>query len=93
MYAHSKASCAEIKRGGGCRGLDPLPENHKAIWFLRNTSPDPLKNHKATKSAFNVGQTWARQRNAMLLFIMDMQVENVSILGNPDVTQSVTLHS
>ena len=79
-------------RGGGAGVWTPT-KNHKVIWFLRNTSPDPLKNHKATKSAFNVGQTWARQRNAMLLFIMDMQVENVPILGNPGVTQSVTLHS
>ena len=28
---------------------------HKNIGFPRNTGPDPLKNHKATKPAFNVG--------------------------------------
>ena len=39
-------------QGGG--GLDP-PENHKNIGFLSGTGPGPLKNHKATKPAFNVG--------------------------------------
>ena len=28
-------------------------ENHNAIGFLINTGPDPIKNHKATKPAFN----------------------------------------
>ena len=45
---------------GGSRGgtgvRTPLPlKYHKNIGFLNNTSPDPLKNHKATKPAFNVG--------------------------------------
>ena len=33
--------------GGGGRGPDPPPplKNHKNIGFLRNTGPDPLKNH------------------------------------------------
>ena len=30
--------------------------------FLSNTGPDPLKNHKATKPAFSVGPSMARQR-------------------------------
>ena len=30
-------------RGGG--GPDPLLKNHKAIGFLSNTAPDPLKDH------------------------------------------------
>ena len=42
-------------RGGG---------GHKNIGFLSNTSPDPLKNDKAIKPAFNVGPSSARQRNA-----------------------------
>ena len=43
-------------RGGGQRSGPPLsPENHKNIGLLSNTGPDPLKNHKATKPAFNVG--------------------------------------
>ena len=41
--------------GGGAGGLDPLLKNHKNIEFLSNTGPDPLKNHKATKPAINVG--------------------------------------
>ena len=28
-------------------------KDHKNIEFLSNTGPDPLKNHKATKPAFN----------------------------------------
>ena len=47
------------KRGTFTGGQDPLPppkKNHKAvIAFLSNTDPLPLKNHKATKTAFNVG--------------------------------------
>ena len=49
-------------RGAG--GLDP-PEKLQNIGFLCNTGPDPLKNHKATKPAFNVGPSSARQRNAI----------------------------
>ena len=41
----------------------PSMKNNKNIGFLRNTSPDPLKNRKATKPA-NVGPSLARQRNA-----------------------------
>ena len=51
-----------IQRGD--RGSGPLLKNHKNIGFLGNTGPDPQKNHKATKPAFNVGQTPARQQNA-----------------------------
>ena len=35
--------------------------------FLCNTGPDPLKKRKATKPAFNVGPSSARQRNAILM--------------------------
>ena len=44
-------------RGGGEGG----DENHKNIGFLGNTGLDPLKNHKATKPAFNVEPSSARQ--------------------------------
>ena len=38
----------------GARGPDPPPlKKHKNIEFLSNAGPDPLKNHKATKPAFN----------------------------------------
>ena len=41
--------------GGGGQGVRTPLENHKKIGFLRSTGLDPFKNHKATKSAFNVG--------------------------------------
>ena len=50
---------------GGTGGLDPPLENHKNIGFLSNTGLDPLKNHKATKPAFNFGPLSACQRNAI----------------------------
>ena len=55
---------AWIQRGLG-QGVrtPPPPENHKNEGFLSNTGPDPLANHKATKPAFNVGPSSARQRN------------------------------
>ena len=50
----------------GDRGSDPHPlENHNHIGFLSNTGTDPFKNHKATKPAFNVWPSSARQRNAI----------------------------
>ena len=55
---------------GGVAGYpDPPPpplENHKNIvGFLSNTGLDTLKNHKATKPAFNGEPPSARQRNAI----------------------------
>ena len=38
----------------GAGGPDP-PENSKICFFFSNTGPDPMKNHKATKPAFDVG--------------------------------------
>ena len=37
---------------------------NKSIGFLSNTGPDPLKNQKATKPAFNVGSISAHQRKS-----------------------------
>ena len=51
----------------GDRGSGPTLKNYKIIGFPSNTGPDPLKNHKATKPAFNVGPSSARQRNAILM--------------------------
>ena len=49
---------------GGDRGYAPHPlKNHQNIGFLSNTGPDPLKNSKAIKPAFNVWSSSARQRN------------------------------
>ena len=56
---------------GGSRGVkggpDPPPplRNHKNIGFLSNTDPDLLENLIATKSAFNVGLSSARQRSTI----------------------------
>ena len=55
---------ARTHRGWGQGSGHPL-KNHKNIGFLSNTSPDPLKNCKATKPAFNVGPSSALQRNAI----------------------------
>ena len=52
-------------RGGGGRGPDTLPEKSKKIGFFGNTGVVPLKNHKATKPAFNIGPSSARKRNAI----------------------------
>ena len=49
----------------GGQGVGTPLENHKNIGFLSNTGPDSFKNHKATKPAFNVGLSLARQRNAI----------------------------
>ena len=50
---------------GGTGGLHPPLENYKNIGFLSNTGPDLLKNHKATKPAFNVGPSSACHQNAI----------------------------
>ena len=42
----------------GVRTLPPPPpnlKNHKALDFLSNTGHAPLKNHKASKPAFDIG--------------------------------------
>ena len=46
-----------IQRGdAGGPNLPPPPlKITKNIGFICDTGPDPLKNHKATKPAFNVG--------------------------------------
>ena len=49
----------------GGQGVRTPPENHKNIGFLSNTGLDPLINHNATKPAFHVGPTSARQRNTI----------------------------
>ena len=52
-------SCADPEDGGGGggggRGSGPTLKNHKNIGFLSNTGPGPLKYHRATKPAFNIG--------------------------------------
>ena len=47
-----------MQRGQGVQ--TPL-KSHNTIGFPSNTGPDPQKNHKVTKSAFNVGPSYVRQ--------------------------------
>ena len=47
----SHSACADPEGGGGVDSGSGTPlNNHKAIGFLSNTVPDPLKNHKGTTS-------------------------------------------
>ena len=50
---------------GGQRVRTPLKNHKNYIGFVRNTGPDPLTNHKASKPAFNVRPLSAHQRNAI----------------------------
>ena len=70
LYTVSALGCHATWAGpeGGELVRTPLPphaENHKNIGYLCNTGPDPLKNHKATKPAFNVRPSSACQRSAI----------------------------
>ena len=50
----------------GGRGSGKIfPEQSQNIVSLCNTGPDSLKNHKATKQAFNIRPASARQENAI----------------------------
>ena len=51
--------------GGGGQGVRTRPPPEKFIGLHSNTGPDLPENHKATEPAFNVGQSVARQRNAI----------------------------
>ena len=51
--------------GGGGQGVRTHCKLKKNKGFLSNAGPDPLKKHTASKPTFNVGQSWARQRNAI----------------------------
>ena len=44
---------------GGDRGSGHPLKNHKNIEFLSDTGPDPMKNQRAIKPAFNVGPLMA----------------------------------
>ena len=49
----------------GRQGFQIPLKYHTNIGFHSNTGPDPPENHKATKQAFNVGPSSARQQNAI----------------------------
>ena len=53
---------AQIQRGD--RGSGPL-KNYKNVGLPSNMGTDSLANHKATKPAFNVGQSTERMRNGV----------------------------
>ena len=58
---------------GGAGGPDPLPlVNHKARGFLSNSCPDPLENHKATRSA---------QSEAIIVPAPNRHLNGVSLAG------------
>ena len=46
---------------GGEQGVWTPLINHKAFGFLSNTGPDPLKNQRLTKPAFDLRLSAARQ--------------------------------
>ena len=56
--------CADPEGGTGGSGPPPPHRKIQNKGFLINTGPDPLKNHKATKPAFNDVPSSARQRRA-----------------------------
>ena len=64
---------ADPEGGQGVRTPSPekitknigLLSKKKGERLLSNTGPDPLKNHKTTEQALNVGPSSARQRNAI----------------------------
>ena len=62
VYVHVR-----VQRGGVPGVRTPLLKNNKNKGFLSNSGPDPLKNYEATKPAFNVGPSSARQRNAIYM--------------------------
>ena len=54
LYGKKKSTSGVDPKGD--RGFVPHPsQNHNNICFLNKTSPDRLKNHKATKPEFNIG--------------------------------------
>ena len=55
QYSYVWCHFADPEVGGqGSRPTPPL-RNHKGMGFLSKNGPDPLSNHKGTKTAFNVG--------------------------------------
>ena len=55
LIAHAWADSEELGPGAGSPS-----EKSQNIGFLSNTGRDPLKYHKASKPAFNVGSSSAR---------------------------------
>ena len=72
--------------------MGPDLKNHKNIGFSSNTGPGPLKHRKATKPAFNVGPSSARQRNVMAFRWRADDVPLIVVLGSslPSSTKKTT---
>ena len=64
LYTRKRNAPVWADPEGGQGSSFPL-KNHKNKGFLSNAVPDRLKKHKATKPAFIVGPSLARQRNAI----------------------------
>ena len=63
----------------GTGGPDrPTLKNHKNIGFLSNTGPDPLKNHKAAKPAFNVGPSLANDGPLIVVHVFESYLPSSS---------------
>ena len=63
---HCTVSCnTTVRRSRGGQGVrtrpPPPPGNNQNLGLLSNTGPDPLKDYKGAKPAFNVGPSSARQ--------------------------------
>ena len=54
--------------GGGVAGVR-TPENHRAIGFLSNTGPDPLRTSKLPGQNSMFGQSSGHQRNAITMVL------------------------
>ena len=83
---------------GGTGGPDFLPEKSQKYKVSQQNWSDPLKNHKATKPAFNVGPSLPRQQSAMLLlpaysdiYILSKK-KNVFKVGPPRTKLSGSTH-
>ena len=68
MFQSSGILHERIQKWG--QGPRPTPWTiSKLMWFLSNTSPDLMENHKATKPEFNVGPLSAPQRNTIYMVL------------------------
>ena len=65
--------------GGGGQGIRTPLKNQKFIGLPSNIGPDPLKNDKATKPAFNVGHYRPASETPFLMAIL-WQVNNYPFL-------------
>ena len=72
----------------GGQGVWILLKNYKNIGFLSNTGPDPLKNHKATKPAFNVGMAfrWRADDDPLIVVFGSSHQPTNTVKAGPPLT-------